>query len=222
LDCCASARRARPPSWLTGIQTASITACDISPARLKTMAKRFSGRRPNINFRVLDATQLPFQNQFDLGALRRALQAEPEPWPATRKSRHRITPEELSTPTRSPAAPFLISAMRATTRREAGLILFHLLPGSQKEETSSRSERGQMGAKQKSLFGCSPGREQIKALENDGTLHPGAADRLFPNKRPRPLPAHLFPASIPATASSPPCLVREIRNKISQSRPEES
>jgi 16S rRNA (cytosine967-C5)-methyltransferase len=64
LDCCAA------PGGKTAIlaernPTASITACDISPARLKAM-QSLLGPRPNIHFRVLDATQLPFQNQFDL------------------------------------------------------------------------------------------------------------------------------------------------------------
>src|SRR5271168_3040691 len=55
LDCCAA------PGGKTAIladrnPTASITACDISPARLKAM-QSLLGRRPNIHFRVLDATQ---------------------------------------------------------------------------------------------------------------------------------------------------------------------
>ena len=64
LDCCAA------PGGKTAIlaernPTASITACDISPARLKAMQALLKGQ-PNIHFRVLDATDLPFQNQFDL------------------------------------------------------------------------------------------------------------------------------------------------------------
>src|SRR6202000_2959716 len=64
LDCCAA------PGGKTAIlaernPNASITACDISPSRMKAM-QALLGNRPNIHFLVLDATEVPFQNQFDL------------------------------------------------------------------------------------------------------------------------------------------------------------
>ena len=63
LDCCAA------PGGKTAILAernpgASITACDVSPVRLKAMQKNYPGL--GIHFRVLDATQLPFEKQFDL------------------------------------------------------------------------------------------------------------------------------------------------------------
>ena len=64
LDCCAA------PGGKTAIlaernPTALITACDISPRRLKAM-QAILGRQPGIRFRALDATALPWERQFDL------------------------------------------------------------------------------------------------------------------------------------------------------------
>jgi 16S rRNA (cytosine967-C5)-methyltransferase len=72
LDCCAA------PGGKTAIlaernPTATITACDISPRRLKAMQAAL-GRQPGIRFRVLDATELPFSAAIRPGALRRSLQ----------------------------------------------------------------------------------------------------------------------------------------------------
>ena len=65
LDCCAA------PGGKTAIlaernPTATITACDISPRRLKAMQSLLAGHPGNIRFRALDATELPFEAEFDL------------------------------------------------------------------------------------------------------------------------------------------------------------
>jgi 16S rRNA (cytosine967-C5)-methyltransferase len=198
LDCCAA------PGGKTAIlaernPTASITACDISPARLKTM-QALLGRRPNINFRVLDATQLPFQNQFDVvlcdapcsgtGTLAR----NPE-------IKHRITPEDFQRQ-HARQLRLLISAMRAL--REGGRLIYSTCSLEPEENESVVNE----AMEQQKAFRLLPWREQIKALENDGTLHPGAADRLFPNNAPDHY-LRTFPGLYPGDGFFAACLVRE-------------
>jgi len=171
LDCCAA------PGGKTAIlaernPTASIIACDISPARLKTM-QALLGPRPNIHFRVVDATRLPFQNQFDLvlcdapcsgtGTLAR----NPE-------IKHRITPEDLQRH-HDRQLRLLVSAMRAL--REGGRLIYSTCSLEPEENESVVAE----ALKQEKGFQLLPWREQIKTLESEGILHSGAADRLFPN-----------------------------------------
>ncbi|MGB8535596.1 MAG: transcription antitermination factor NusB [Acidobacteriaceae bacterium] len=171
LDCCAA------PGGKTAIlaernPTASIIACDISPARLKTM-QALLGPRPNILFRVVDATRLPFQNQFDLvlcdapcsgtGTLAR----NPE-------IKHRITPEDLQRH-HDRQLRLLVSAMRAL--REGGRLIYSTCSLEPEENESVVAE----ALKQEKGFQLLPWREQIKTLESEGILHSGTADRLFPN-----------------------------------------
>jgi 16S rRNA (cytosine967-C5)-methyltransferase len=198
LDCCAA------PGGKTAIlaernPTASITACDISPARLKTM-QVLLGRRPNIHFRVLDATQLPFQNQFDLvlcdapcsgtGTLAR----NPE-------IKHRVTPEDFQRH-HDRQLRLLISAMRAL--REGGRLLYSTCSLEPEENESVVAEALQ----QEKGFRLLPWRDQIKALESEGTLHPGAAERLFPNNTPDPY-LRTFPGLYPGDGFFAACLTRE-------------
>jgi 16S rRNA (cytosine967-C5)-methyltransferase len=174
LDCCAA------PGGKTAIlaernPTASITACDISPARLKAM-QALLGPRPNIHFRVLDATQLPFQNQFDLvlcdapcsgtGTLAR----NPE-------IKHRIKPEDFQRH-HDRQQRLLRSAMRAL--REGGRLIYSTC-SLEPEENESVVEEALSGEQ---AFRLQPWRDQIKTLENEGTLHPGAAEQFFPNNAP--------------------------------------
>jgi 16S rRNA (cytosine967-C5)-methyltransferase len=174
LDCCAA------PGGKTAIlaernPTASITACDISPPRLKAM-QSLLGPRPNIHFRLLDATQLPFQNQFDLvlcdapcsgtGTLAR----NPE-------IKHRLTPDDLQRHHHRQLR-LLISAMRAL--RTGGRLIYSTCSLEPEENESVVDE----ALRQEKAFRLQPWREQIKSLESEGTLHPAAADRLFPNQAP--------------------------------------
>jgi 16S rRNA (cytosine967-C5)-methyltransferase len=198
LDCCAA------PGGKTAIlaernPTASITACDISPARLKAM-QALLGRRPNIHFRVLDATQLPFQNQFDLvlcdapcsgtGTLAR----NPE-------IKHRITPDDFQRH-HDRQLRLLRSAMRAL--REGGRFIYSTC-SLEPEENESVVEEALSGEQS---FRLQPWREQIKALEEEGVLHPGAADRLFPNNAPDHY-LRTFPGLYPVDGFFAACLVRK-------------
>jgi 16S rRNA (cytosine967-C5)-methyltransferase len=198
LDCCAA------PGGKTAIlaernPTASITACDISPARLKAM-QALLGPRPNIHFRVLDATQLPFQNQFDLvlcdapcsgtGTLAR----NPE-------IKHRITPEDFQRH-HDRQLRLLCAAMRAL--REGGRLIYSTCSLEPEENESVVEE----ALDQEKGFRLFPWRDQIEALENEGTLHPGAAERLFPNNAPDHY-LRTFPGLYPGDGFFAACLVRE-------------
>jgi 16S rRNA (cytosine967-C5)-methyltransferase len=198
LDCCAA------PGGKTAIlaernPTASITACDISPVRLKTM-QALLGRRPNIHFRVLDATDLPFQNQFDLvlcdapcsgtGTLAR----NPE-------IKHRLAPQDLQRH-HDRQLRILISAMRAVCER--GRLIYSTCSLEPEENESVVAE----ALKQDEAFRLQPWREQIKPLENEGILHKGAADGLFPNQGPDDY-LHTFPGLYPGDGFFAACLIRE-------------
>jgi 16S rRNA (cytosine967-C5)-methyltransferase len=198
LDCCAA------PGGKTAIladrnPTASITACDISPARLKAM-QALLGRRPNIHFRVLDATQLPFQNQFDLvlcdapcsgtGTLAR----NPE-------IKHRIIPEDFQRH-HDRQLRLLCAAMRAL--REGGRLIYSTCSLEPEENESVVNE----ALEQEKGFRLLAWREQIKALEDEGTLHPGSAERLFPNNAPDDY-LRTFPGLYPGDGFFAACLIRE-------------
>lgn len=174
LDCCAA------PGGKTAIlaernPTASITACDVSPARLKAMQALLRGHA-NIHFRVLDATQLPFENQFDLvlcdapctgtGTLAR----NPE-------IKHRIKTEDLQRH-HDRQLRLLRSALR--TLREGGRLIYSTCSLEPEENESVVDEL----LNQEKGIRLRPWRDQIKALEDEGILHPATADRLFPNNAP--------------------------------------
>jgi 16S rRNA (cytosine967-C5)-methyltransferase len=197
LDCCAA------PGGKTGIlaernPTASITACDISPTRLKAM-QALLGRRPNIHFRVLDATQLPFQNQFDLvlcdapcsgtGTLAR----NPE-------IKHRVTPDDFQRH-HDRQVRLLCSAMRAL--REGGRLIYSTCSLEPEENESVVNA----ALEQEKSFRLQPWREQIQTLEREGTLYPGTADRLFPNNAPDHY-LRTFPGLYPGDGFFAACRVR--------------
>ncbi len=198
LDCCAA------PGGKTAIlaernPNASITACDISPARLKAM-QALLGRRPNIHFRVLDATQLPFQNQFDLvlcdapcsgtGTLAR----NPE-------IKHRIKPEDFQRH-HDRQLGLLCAAMRAL--REGGRLIYSTCSLEPEENESVVEE----ALDQEKGFRLQPWRDQIKALEIEGVLHPNTAEHLFPNNAPDHY-LRTFPGLYPGDGFFAACLVRE-------------
>jgi 16S rRNA (cytosine967-C5)-methyltransferase len=171
LDCCAA------PGGKTAIlaernPAATITACDISPQRLKAMQALLAGRLKNIRYRVLDATELPFQGEFDLvlcdapcsgtGTLAR----NPE-------IRHRITLDDFARQHQRQVR-LLCSAMRSL--REGGRLIYSTcsLEGEENEAVVAEALESQRE------FRLLPWPPQVQALEREGVLLPKTADRLFP------------------------------------------
>jgi 16S rRNA (cytosine967-C5)-methyltransferase len=198
LDCCAA------PGGKTAIlaernPTASITACDISPARLKAM-QAILGSPANIHFRVLDATELPFEKRFDLvlcdapcsgtGTLAR----NPE-------IKHRITADDFQRH-HDRQLRLLRSAMRAL--REGGRLIYSTC-SLETEENESVVEEALSGEQ---AFRLQPWKEQIRTLENEGVLLPGTADRLFPNDAPDHY-LRTFPGLYPIDGFFAACLVQK-------------
>jgi len=193
LDCCAA------PGGKTAIlaernPSASITACDISPARLKTMQKNLPGL--GIHFRVLDATQLPFEKQFDLvlcdapcsgtGTLAR----NPE-------IRHRLTVDDL-TRHHERQVRLLGSAMRAL--REGGRLIYSTcsLEAEENENVVAEALAEEKG------FRLLPWADQIQSLEHEDVLHAGTADRLASGDF-----LHTFPGLYSGDGFFAACLVRQ-------------
>jgi 16S rRNA (cytosine967-C5)-methyltransferase len=169
LDCCAA------PGGKTAILAernpdSQITACDISPRRLKAMQSSLNTER--IRYRVLDATDLPFQQQFDLvlcdapcsgtGTLAR----NPE-------IRHRLVPEEFARH-HDRQVLLLSSAMR--TLRKGGRLIYSTCSLEPEENERVVAQ----ALKRDEAFELLPWRPQIMALEQEGILQPGTAERLTP------------------------------------------
>jgi 16S rRNA (cytosine967-C5)-methyltransferase len=193
LDCCAA------PGGKTAIlaernPAASITACDINPARLKAMQKNLPGL--GIHFRVLDVTQVPFEKQFDLvlcdapcsgtGTLSR----NPE-------IRYRLTPADLARH-HDRQVRLLCSAMRAL--REGGRLIYSTcsLEAEENETVVAEALEAEKG------FRLLPWENQIQSLEREGVLHAGTADRLAAGDFLR-----TFPGLYPGDGFFAACLVRE-------------
>jgi 16S rRNA (cytosine967-C5)-methyltransferase len=194
LDCCAA------PGGKTAIlaernPAASITACDISPARLKAMQKTL----PGVRYRVLDATELPWEREFDLvlcdapcsgtGTLAR----NPE-------IKHRVTLEDFHRQ-HDRQVRLLCSAMRAL--REGGRLIYSTcsLEAEENETVVAEALEREKG------FILQPWSPQIHLLESEGTLHPGTADRLFPAGIPDNF-LRTFPGQYPGDGFFAACLIR--------------
>jgi 16S rRNA (cytosine967-C5)-methyltransferase len=197
LDCCAA------PGGKTAIlaernPTALVTACDISPRRLKAM-QAMLGPQPGIRFRVLDATELPFQEQFDLvlcdapcsgtGTIAR----NPE-------IRYRVTADDLA---RQHDRQVLLLGSAMGSLREGGRLIYSTCSLEAEENESVVAEAlGLQGG-----FRLLPWRQQIRALELEGTLHPGTADKLFPGSSPDEF-LRTLPGAYPGDGFFAACLVR--------------
>ncbi len=197
LDCCAA------PGGKTAILAernpgSRVTACDISPRRLKAM-QAMLGRQPGIRFRVLDVTKQPFQEQFDLvlcdapcsgtGTIAR----NPE-------IRYRVTADDFARQ-HDRQVRLLCSAMRSL--REGGRLIYSTcsLEAEENEGVVAEALGLQEGFRQL------PWRPQIRALELEGTLHPGTADTLFPGNSPDEF-LRTLPGSYPGDGFFAACLVR--------------
>jgi 16S rRNA (cytosine967-C5)-methyltransferase len=196
LDCCAA------PGGKTSILAernpgASITACDINPARLKAMQRNL--KSPSIHFRVLDATELPFQKEFDLvlcdapcsgtGTLAR----NPE-------IRHRTSVEDFRRQ-HERQVRLLRSAMRALS--EGGRLIYSTCSLEAEENETVVVEA--MGAQKG--FRLLPWGDQIRTLEREGTLHMGTAERLFPASAPDHY-LRTFPGLYPGDGFFAVCIAR--------------
>ncbi len=199
LDCCAA------PGGKTAIlaernPAATITACDISPRRLKAMQALLAGQPGKIRFRALDATELPFQDEFDLvlcdapcsgtGTLAR----NPE-------IRHRITVDDFARQ-HERQVRLLCSAM--STLREGGRLVYSTcsLEGEENEAVVAEALERQKG------FRLLPWRPQVRALEGEGVLLPGTADRLFPGALPDDF-VRLLPGAYQGDGFFAACLTRD-------------
>ena len=197
LDCCAA------PGGKTAILAernpgASITACDINPARLKAMQRNL--KSPGIHFRVLDATELPFHKEFDLvlcdapcsgtGTLAR----NPE-------IKHRTSVEDFRRQ-HERQVRLLGSAMRALS--EGGRLIYSTcsLEAEENETVVVEAVEAQKG------FRLLPWGEQIRVLEREGTLHKGTAERLFPGSAPDHF-LRTFPGLYPGDGFFAACLTRD-------------
>lgn len=171
LDCCAA------PGGKTAILAernpdAAITACDISPRRLKAMQAVLGDYGQQIQFRVLDAAEHAFDREFDLvlcdapcsgtGTLAR----NPE-------IRHRVTVEDFARH-HERQVRLLCSVMRAL--REGGRLIYSTCSLESEENETVVAE----ALEREKGFHLLAWRPQVHSLEIEGTLHPGSADRLFP------------------------------------------
>ncbi len=169
LDCCAA------PGGKTAILAqrnpeAEIVACDVSAHRLKAM--QAMPVLQAVDFRVLDATDLPWERRFDLvlcdapcsgtGTIAR----NPE-------IRHRVSEDEFDRQ-HERQVRLLRSAMRAL--REGGRLVYSTC--SLEPEENEHVVMEALGQEKGFRFlSC---QEQIRALEAGGNLNPGTAENLFP------------------------------------------
>ena len=148
-----------------------------------------------IHFRVLDATQLPFEKQFDLvlcdapcsgtGTLSR----NPE-------IRYRLTVNDLARH-HERQVRLLRSAMRALC--EGGRLAYSTcsLEAEENENVVAEALAAEIG------FRLLPWGDQVKSLEREGILHEGTAERLSPGDFLR-----IFPGLYAGDGFFAACLVR--------------
>jgi 16S rRNA (cytosine967-C5)-methyltransferase len=180
LDCCAA------PGGKTAILAerhpqAEITACDISPSRLKTMRSFLSrqNREEQISFRVLDATELPgalsapssIARQFDL-ALCDAPCSGTGTLARNPEIRHRITLEGLRRQ-HERQVKLLLAGMKSLA---PGGRLVYSTCSLEAEENESVVAEALAGQKDFRLLSWKDG---MLALEAKGVLHAGTADRML-------------------------------------------
>jgi 16S rRNA (cytosine967-C5)-methyltransferase len=198
LDCCAA------PGGKTAIlaernPAATITACDISPQRLKAMRALLAGHPGNISFRALDATELPFQAEFDL-VLCDAPCSGTGTMARNPEIRHRITVDDFARQ-HERQVRLLCSAMRCL--RESGRLVYSTcsLEAEENEAVVAEALERQKG------FRLLPWRPQVRALEGEGVLLPGTVERLFPSGLPDDF-VRLLPGGYQGDGFFAACLTR--------------
>ncbi len=199
LDCCAA------PGGKTAIlaernPTAAITACDISPRRLKAMQALLAGHPGNISFRVLDAMELPFEAEFDL-VLCDAPCSGTGTMARNPEIRYRVTVDDFARQ-QERQVRLLCSAMRCL--REGGRLVYSTcsLEGEENEGVVAEALERESG------FRLLPWRPQVQLLEGDGVLLPGTAERLFPSGLPNDF-VRLLPGAYQGDGFFAACITRE-------------
>jgi len=198
LDCCAA------PGGKTAIlrernPDALITACDISPARLKAM-QTMLGPDSGIQFRLLDATELPFRQQFDL-VLCDAPCSGTGTMARNPEIRHRVTKDDFRRQ-QARQIRLLRSAMRAL--RTGGRLIYSTCSLEPEENEDVVAE----ALEQEPGFSLMPWEGQVRTLEKERILHAGTAERLFPgNSSDRFL--RTFPGCYPGDGFFAACLIRD-------------
>lgn len=170
LDCCAA------PGGKTAILAernplSAIVACDVSPSRLLAMQKLV--REERISYRVLDATELPFEQRFDL-ALCDAPCSGTGTMGRNPEIRHRVTVGDFARQ-HDRQVSLLCSAMRAL--RRGGRVIYSTCSLEAEENEGVIAEV----LERETGFHLISWREQIRVLESEGVLFPGSAERLFPD-----------------------------------------
>jgi 16S rRNA (cytosine967-C5)-methyltransferase len=197
LDCCAA------PGGKTAILAernpgAAITACDISPRRLKAMQSSLGGQQ--VRYRVLDATELPFLEQFDL-VLCDAPCSGTGTMARNPEIRHRATLEDFGRQ-HDRQVRLLCSAMRSL--RGDGRLIYSTCSLEAEENESVVAE----ALDRDKGFRLKPWREQIRAFEQEGRLHAGTADRLLPDGSPEDF-VRTLPGAYPGDGFFAACLTRD-------------
>jgi 16S rRNA (cytosine967-C5)-methyltransferase len=195
LDCCAA------PGGKTAIlaernPSASITACDINPARLKAMQKTLQG----IRYRVLDVTESPWDREFDL-VLCDAPCSGTGTMARNPEIKHRLKQEDLQRH-HDRQVRLLCSSMRAL--REGGRLIYSTcsLEAEENETVVAEALETEKG------FDLQPWRAQILSFEQEGTLQTGTADRLFLDGATSHF-LRTFPGRYPGDGFFAACLVRQ-------------
>jgi 16S rRNA (cytosine967-C5)-methyltransferase len=199
LDCCAA------PGGKTAIlaernPAATITACDINPLRLKAMRALLAGHPGNISFRALDATELPFQAEFDL-VLCDAPCSGTGTMARNPEIRYRVTVDDFARQ-HERQVRLVCSAMRCL--REGGRLVYSTcsLEGEENEGVVAEALERQRG------FRLLPWRPQVRALEGEGVLLPGTGERFFPSGLPDDF-VRLLPGAYQGDGFFAACLTRE-------------
>jgi 16S rRNA (cytosine967-C5)-methyltransferase len=197
LDCCAA------PGGKTAILAernpgAVITACDISPRRLKAMQSFLASQQ--VRYRVLDATEMSFREQFDL-VLCDAPCSGTGTMARNPEIRHRVTLDDFGRQ-HDRQVRLLCSAMRSL--RGDGSLIYSTCSLEAEENESVVAE----ALDRDKGFRLKSSREQIRMLEHEGRLHAGTADRLFPGGSPDDF-VRTLPGAYPGDGFFAACLTRD-------------